>query len=208
MLTILELTVNIIGGPPIWPPNEHKNLHFDNKTLYENSWGNWLWARYGFTNHLALFACSISLQEASAERKSSPPDIFIYLLNWFFWCHYIGICPRFASSSYDNTCAILKISIESQVEVESLRIKHIMYLSYSFGVTRAGKARQAKPSQAKPCPATRDFDELQQIRQSFFTRDHMSTSEWRVPVYGEGGGASGIWNVWTRAVHMVNQLSI
>jgi hypothetical protein len=74
--------------------------------------------------------------------------------------------------------------------MESLRIKHIMYLSYSFGVTRAGKAKpsQAKPCQALPCPATRDFDELQQIRQSFFTCAHMSTSEWRIPVYGEGGG--------------------
>jgi hypothetical protein len=39
--------------------------------------------------------------------------------------------------------------------MESLRIKHIMYLSYSFGVTRAGKAKpsQAKPSQAKHCLA-------------------------------------------------------
>ena len=31
MMTILSILVNIIGGEPIWPLNEHNNPYFDNE---------------------------------------------------------------------------------------------------------------------------------------------------------------------------------
>ena len=31
LITILGSIVNIIGGEPIWPFNEHENLHFDDE---------------------------------------------------------------------------------------------------------------------------------------------------------------------------------
>ena len=57
-LTIMGPIVNMIGGGPIWPLNEHKNPHYGNDIRYsyerQHLWiGKWLHARFEFANHLA-----------------------------------------------------------------------------------------------------------------------------------------------------------
>ena len=48
MITILGSIVNIIGGyQPIWPFNEHKNLHFDNEYDVHMSSKNYEESGYG-----------------------------------------------------------------------------------------------------------------------------------------------------------------
>ena len=52
ILTILGSIVWRIGGGPIWPFNEHWELHFDYELIYSyelRKWqGQWLWEQFGF----------------------------------------------------------------------------------------------------------------------------------------------------------------
>ena len=66
MLTIASLKSRHIRGP-IWPFNEHNNLHFDNQwdnhRSSENYEACWLWTCFEFANYFTLIACFISYEQ-------------------------------------------------------------------------------------------------------------------------------------------------
>ena len=82
VVTILGRVVDMMWGRggqdrgPVWLLNEHENLHFGEwiRYLYKlhKLWGKWApWIRFGYANHLALFACFVTYEEVGCGGESN-----------------------------------------------------------------------------------------------------------------------------------------
>ena len=93
LLTILGSKVNMIGGPT-WSFDEDENLHSDNELAYSNElqklWGEWLKARFGFVNHLALIARFILYKKCMKSWKCP----FLSYGKTIRTQHHTGVNPK------------------------------------------------------------------------------------------------------------------